>query len=91
MRSLIILVDTVEVFFATSSASSRARANVASGDGSSSENNVPNRGESAGYTEPVVVRCSARECPINRGKKYEEQASIIIPLLLKTKPTLAFA
>lgn len=89
MRSLINLVEIADVLFATSSANSNARARVASGLGRSSEKSVPKRGLSAVYTAPVVVRCSALECPIKRGRKKEEQASMMMPRLANTKPILA--
>jgi hypothetical protein len=38
---------------------------------------------------PVVMACIALECPINRGKKNDEQASIMSPLRANTKPILA--
>ena len=38
-----------------------------------------------------MVRCIARDRPIKRGRKYEEQASMMIPRLAKTKPIFADA
>ena len=35
---------------------------------------------------PVVSRYIARECPINRGRKKEEHASMVTPRRAKTNP-----
>lgn len=51
----------------------------------------PKYGEEGGYTPPVVIRCIARENPINRGRKYEAQDSMVSPRLVNTKPYLLFS
>ena len=38
-----------------------------------------------------MTRCMARGMPIERGRKYEEQASMVIPPLAKARAILAEA
>lgn len=58
------------------SASHDAFASIASCAGRISETSSLRRGCVSGYTEPVSMRCLARDVPINQDRKHEEQASM---------------
>lgn len=89
--SFIKNVLTPLVFLTTSSAISSARGNTSSALSHVSENKPPQIGSSARYVAPVVTTCMARECPINRGRKKELQASMTSPRRAKTNPIFADA
>lgn len=73
---------------AISVASSSARGSTRAGSGSVSANRGPKWRELGGKTPPVLTRYMARARPTRRGRKYEEQDSMVMPRRAKTKPYL---